>query len=147
MRDVTIVRGQGTPLDRQSYLAHRCQPPHRQPAQRLARCNLGHQDALDHPLPSLALLLVLIAAALAWNHFGNLHTLTLPGSAPILGGVLAGATIGVVAALMGVAGGELLIPTIVGGGGLLLGAVPNALLIPLLIALVLASAIKVWRHN
>src|SRR5215203_6756998 len=32
-------------------------------------------------------------------------------------------------------------------GGLLLGAVPEAVLIPLLVALLLASAIKVWRHN
>jgi uncharacterized membrane protein YfcA len=117
-------------------------------------------------------------------------------------GVVAGAAIGVVAALMGVAGGELLIPTIVllfavdiktagslsltvslptmfvafarysrdnsfrvlranhgfvlamaGGsvvgtvlGGLMLGVVPEAVLVPLLVALLLASSVKVWRH-
>jgi uncharacterized protein len=37
----------------------------------------------------------------------------LAGSAPIVVGVAAGAAIGVVAALLGVAGGELLIPTFV----------------------------------
>ncbi|MEV6273368.1 sulfite exporter TauE/SafE family protein [Kribbella sp. NPDC051936] len=61
----------------------------------------------------LAALLVLIAAALAWSHFGNLGSLDLsPGLRTVLG-VVAGVAIGVVAALMGVAGGELLIPTIV----------------------------------
>jgi uncharacterized protein len=33
------------------------------------------------------------------------------------------------------------------GGGFLLGAVPSVVLIPLLIALLLASAAKVWRHK
>jgi uncharacterized membrane protein YfcA len=32
-------------------------------------------------------------------------------------------------------------------GGLLLGAVTEAVLIPLLVARLLASAIKIWRHN
>jgi uncharacterized membrane protein YfcA len=32
-------------------------------------------------------------------------------------------------------------------GGLLLGAVPEDALIPLLVALLLASAVKVWRHD
>jgi len=32
-------------------------------------------------------------------------------------------------------------------GGLLLGVVPEAVLIPLLAALLIASAIRVWRHN
>jgi uncharacterized membrane protein YfcA len=32
-------------------------------------------------------------------------------------------------------------------GGLFLGLVPNAVLLPLLVALLLASAIKVWRHE
>lgn len=135
--------------------------------------------------------------------FGNAEPLNLtPGARTVLAGI-AGAGIGIVAALMGVAGGELLIPTIVllfavnikiagslslavslptmlvafarysrdnsfavlaanktfvvamsaGSitgtliGGLLLGVVPEALLIPLLVALLLASAIKVWRHT
>jgi uncharacterized protein len=32
-------------------------------------------------------------------------------------------------------------------GGLLLGAVPEAVLIPLLVALLLVSSVKVWRHD
>ena len=32
-------------------------------------------------------------------------------------------------------------------GGLLLGAVPEAVLVPLVVALLLVSAVKVWRHE
>lgn len=151
----------------------------------------------------LALLLVLIAAALAVGHLGHVGTLELPTVARVCAAVVAGVGIGIVAALMGVAGGELLIPTIVlllgvdikvagslslmvslptilvafarysrdqsfqilrgntrfvlvmaGGsiagtivGGLLLGVVPSAALIPILTALMLISAFKVWRHR
>ena len=151
----------------------------------------------------LAVLLVVIAAALAWSHFGDLGGLGLSTGWRTIAGVLAGVVIGVVAALMGVAGGELLIPTIVllwgvdikiagtlalavslptmlvaftrysqdssfrvlaantwfvlamsagsvaGAliGGLLLGVVPSAVLIPLLVLLLLASSVKVWRHE
>jgi uncharacterized protein len=151
----------------------------------------------------LAVLLVLIAIALAWNHFGDLNPLELHPLPRTLLGLAAGVGIGIVAALMGVAGGELLIPTIVllfavdikiagslalaislptmlvafarysrdrsfavlratkgfvlamatGSiigtilGGLLLGAVPDGVLIPLLVALLIASAVKVWRHD
>ena len=62
----------------------------------------------------LAALLVLMAAALVWTHLSPAsHSLNLP--APVLAvlGLVAGFAIGVVAAVMGVAGGELLIPTIV----------------------------------
>jgi len=65
------------------------------------------------PIGFLAALLVLIAAALAWSHFGHLDLLTIQPVPRAIIGVLAGVGIGVVAALMGVAGGELLIPTIV----------------------------------
>ncbi len=151
----------------------------------------------------LAALLVLIAGALAANHLGTLPTLNLPATSRVLAGLVAGAAIGVVAALMGVAGGELLIPTIVllyaidiktagslslavslptmlaafarysrdssftvlaantrfltvmaaGSvtgtiiGGQLLGIAPTAVLIPLLVALLLASSVKVWNHR
>ena len=61
----------------------------------------------------LAALLVLIAAALAVNHFGPLNPLTLATGPRIFIGVVAGFGIGTVAAIMGVAGGELLIPAIV----------------------------------
>ena len=61
----------------------------------------------------LAALLVLIAAALAANHLGTLTALDLTPAARLVAGLVAGVGIGEVAALMGVAGGELLIPTIV----------------------------------
>jgi uncharacterized protein len=54
-----------------------------------------------------------IAAVLAWSHFCHLDPLTIQPVPRALIGVLAGIGIGVVAVLMGVAGGELLIPTIV----------------------------------
>lgn len=150
----------------------------------------------------LAGLLVLIAVALTWSHFGAASPLRLDPVIQTLPGVAAGFGIGLVAALMGVAGGELLIPTItvlfavdiktagsmslaislptmlvafarytrdtsfavlrantgfvlamatgsIAGtilGGLLLGVVPDTILVPILAALLLAAAIKVWRH-
>jgi uncharacterized membrane protein YfcA len=152
---------------------------------------------------TLAMLLVLIAIALSVNHFGDVAALELEPISRAIAGVIAGFGIGVVAALMGVAGGELLIPTIVllygvdiklagslalavslptmlvafarysrdqsfgvlrangrfviamsagsiAGtivGGLLLGVVPSVVLVPLLVLLLLCSAVKVWRHD
>ncbi|MEY9988948.1 putative membrane protein YfcA [Streptomyces sp. V4I8] len=61
----------------------------------------------------LAALMVLMAAALLVTHTTPLGTLDLPLWAQVPCGVGAGFGIGVVAAIMGVAGGELLIPTIV----------------------------------
>lgn len=61
----------------------------------------------------LAILLVAIAVVFAAEHVGALPTLALPPVAQAVVGVAAGFGIGVVAAIMGVAGGELLIPTIV----------------------------------
>ena len=61
----------------------------------------------------LAALLVLIAIALVWSHFGNINPVLLDPVPRTLLGIAAGVGIGIVAALMGVAGGELLIPTIV----------------------------------
>lgn len=151
----------------------------------------------------IAVLLVIIAGALLFAHD------TVAGSPPFGGweqiavGVVAGFVIGVVASLLGVAGGEFLIPTlvllfgadiklagslsltvsfptmlvgftryssdqsfsvlrknwlflllsaagsIVGTfiGGQLLGVVPNSILLPLLAALLVLSAVKVWRHR
>lgn len=150
----------------------------------------------------LAILLVAMAVVFASEHVGALPTLALPPVAQAVVGVAAGFGIGVVAAIMGVAGGELLIPTIVvlygvdvklagslsllvslptmlvaffrysrdqaftvlgqhpgfiaamaGGsilgtflGALLLGVVSEAFLVPLVVALLLFSAVKVWRH-
>lgn len=151
----------------------------------------------------LAALMVLMAAALLVTHITTLEALALPLWAQVPCGVVAGFGIGVVAAIMGVAGGELLIPTIVlmfavdirtagslsllvslptmlvafarysrdgsfavlgvnvrfslimatgsitGAvlGGLLLGVFPDLILIPALAVILLASAVKLARHN
>lgn len=62
---------------------------------------------------TLALLLVAIAVVLAGTHYAELGSLDIPAGPRAIVGVLAGVLIGMVAAFMGVAGGELLIPTIV----------------------------------
>ena len=151
----------------------------------------------------LAGMLVLIAVALYASHAGIVQPLDLPAAARVPAGVVAGLFIGVVAAVLGVAGGELLIPTIallyavdiktagslslavslptmlvafarysrdgsfavlgdnrrfvvlmasgsVFGtvvGGLTVAVVANSVLIPLLTALLLVSAWKVWGHR
>ncbi|MBN8916357.1 MAG: sulfite exporter TauE/SafE family protein [Rhizobiales bacterium] len=61
----------------------------------------------------LAVLLVLIAVALLFGHGSTTASALLSGPWLIVAGVVAGFAIGVVASLMGVAGGELLIPTLV----------------------------------
>lgn len=61
----------------------------------------------------LAVLLVLIAVTLVLTHLGEVRPTGVEGAWQVVAGVTAGMAIGVVAALMGVAGGELLIPTIV----------------------------------
>lgn len=150
----------------------------------------------------LAVLLIFIAVVFTAERVGTIPTLDLATPVQVVVGVVAGFGIGVVAALMGVAGGELLIPTLVlvfgvdtklagslsllvslptmlvaffrysrdqafgvlaasrgfvvamiGGsvagsvvGGLLLGVVSEAVLVPLLAALLVYSAFKVWRH-
>ena len=152
----------------------------------------------------IAVLLVGIAAVLLFGHdpVATQQPL-LEGAAQVAAGIGAGFVIGVVASLLGVAGGELLIPTlvllfgadiklagslslavslptmlvgftrysrdrsfavlgenrafvlvmalgsIVGTfiGGMLLGVVPSAALLPLLAAILIVSAIKVWLHR
>jgi len=151
----------------------------------------------------IAGLLVVIAFVLLFGHDTASSGAMLTGAAQAIAGVFAGFVIGVFAALMGVAGGELLIPTlvllfgvdiklagslslavslptmivgfarysqdrafgvlgqnrafvlvmaagsIVGSfiGGQLLGRVPSAVLLPLLAAILVASAFKVWQHK
>lgn len=151
----------------------------------------------------LAVLLVLIAGVLLLGHDPSARGALLSGPALTAAGLAAGFGIGAVASLMGVAGGELLIPTLVllfgadvklagslslvvslptmlmgfarysrdrsfavlgrnkgfllwmaaGSilgtflGGLLLGIVPGSVLLPVLAAILLLSAVKVWRHG
>ena len=151
----------------------------------------------------IAVLLVAIAGVLVFAHDAATATPLLIGTTQAIAGVLAGFAIGIVAALLGVAGGELLIPTLVllfgvdiklagslslaislptmmvgftrysrdssfvvlrqnraflfvmalgslAGtfvGGQLLGIVPNRFLLPMLAAILVISAIKVWRHR
>jgi uncharacterized membrane protein YfcA len=151
----------------------------------------------------IAVLLLAIAGVLVFGHDASAGQSLLAGTAQLVAGVVAGFVIGVVASLLGVAGGELLIPTlvllfgadiklagslslavslptmlvgftrysrdrsfsvlghnrafllvmavgsIVGAfiGGLLLGVVPDAVLLPALAVILLVSAVKVWRHG
>lgn len=151
----------------------------------------------------IAVLLVIVAGVLLFAHDTALSAPQFSGWPQIVAGVIAGFIIGIVAALLGVAGGEFLIPTlillfganiklagslslavslptmlvgfarysrdqsfsvlrrhllflfvmaigsIVGTfiGGQLLGLVPNSFLVPLLVALLVISAVKVWRHQ
>jgi uncharacterized membrane protein YfcA len=151
----------------------------------------------------IAVMLVAIAGLLLLGHGeGPAHGPAIDGIALAGVGVVAGFGIGVVAAILGVAGGELLIPTlvllfgadiklagslslvvslptmlagfarysrdrsfgvlrrhrgflllmaagsVVGAfiGGQMLGLVPSSVLLPVLAAILLVSAVKVWRH-
>lgn len=61
----------------------------------------------------IAVLLVLISGALLFGHNFAAGGALLVGNGQLVAGLVAGFLIGVVASLMGVAGGELLIPTLV----------------------------------
>lgn len=158
------------------------------------------QDAL---YKVIAVLMAAIAVILITGHDIGAHQAMLVGGWQILVGVIAGFLIGVASSLLGVAGGELLIPTLIllfgadiklagslslavslptmlvgftrysrdssfsvigrnlgfvavmaaGSlvgtfiGGRLLGIVPSAVLLPLLAAILVISAVKVWRHR
>lgn len=151
----------------------------------------------------IAVLLVAMAAILLFAHGTTAASAVLTGAAQMIAGVVAGFGIGVVASLLGVAGGELLIPTLillfgaeiklagslslavslptmlvgfarysrdqsfsvlasnktfvlimaagslVGAfvGGLLLGVVPQAVVLPALAGILVISAVKIWRHQ
>lgn len=151
----------------------------------------------------IAGMLVAIAVVLVLGHDATAGHAVLSGLAQLVAGVVAGFIVGIVAALLGVAGGELLIPTLVllfgadiklagslslavslptmlvgfmrysrdqsfsvlgrnkafllvmaaGSvigtfvGGLLLGLVPNGVLLPALALILVISAVKVWRHS
>ncbi|MBY5460856.1 sulfite exporter TauE/SafE family protein [Rhizobium leguminosarum] len=151
----------------------------------------------------ISVMLVLIAVVLILGHDTAAGHPLLAGTAQVIAGIAAGFIIGIVAALLGVAGGELLIPMLVllfgadiklAGSlslavslptmlvgftrysrdqsfsvlgrnkvflvtmavgsivgtfieGLLLGIVPNGLLLPLLAVILIVSAWKVWYHK
>jgi uncharacterized protein len=151
----------------------------------------------------IAVLLVIIAAVLLFARDAVVGSPLLAGWTQFVVGILAGFVIGVVASLLGVAGGEFLIPTLVllfgtdvklagslslvlsiptmlvgftrysrdesfsvlrknwlfllvmaAGpilgtfiGGLLLGVIPNSILLPFLAALLVISSVKMWRHK
>lgn len=61
----------------------------------------------------IAALLIVIAAVLVFGHDASVGRAPLTGTAQMAVGVVAGFAIGVVASFLGVAGGELLIPTLV----------------------------------
>jgi len=151
----------------------------------------------------LSVLLLFIAVVLMFGYHRYASHALLTGWSQLIAGVITGFGIGVFAALMGVAGGELLIPTLillfgvniklagslslavslptmivgftrysrdssfivlkqnwrfvvvmaVGSligaaiGGRLLGVVPATVLLPILSAVLLISAVKVWQHQ
>ena len=152
----------------------------------------------------IAVLLLLIAGMLLFAHGNEAATPpALTGASLIVAGIAAGFAIGIVASLLGVAGGEFLIPTLIllfgtdvklagslslavslptmlvgfarysrdqsfsvlrancqfmlamaiGSitgtfiGGLLLGVVPNSILLPGLAVILVISAVRIWRHE
>lgn len=85
----------------------------------------------------IAVLLVFIAVILLIGHDSSSYQLSINGWALIFTGAMAGFGIGVVASLLGVAGGELLIPTIVilfGADLKLAGSLSLAVSLPTMIA-------------
>jgi uncharacterized protein len=151
----------------------------------------------------IAVLLLMIAGILVLAHDTTTAPPAFTGSLQIAAGIVAGFVIGVIASVLGVAGGEFLIPTLVllfgaeiklagslslavslptmlvgfarysrdqsfqvlrqnwtfllimaiGSmvgtfiGGRLLGVVPTYVLLPMLAAILVISAMKVWRHK
>ena len=187
-----------------STMADYRQPAGRKSVRRYAGAEWATRLKSETLYKVIAILLVVIAGVLLFAH-GTDTTVAPPftGWIQIVAGVVAGFIIGVIAALLGVAGGEFLIPTlvllfgvdiklagslslavslptmlvgfarysrdqnfavlgqnwmfllvmaagsIVGTfiGGRLLGIVPTSILLPLLAAVLVISAVKVWRHK
>lgn len=102
----------------------------------------------------ISIMLVAIAGVLLFAHGVHSSGALLQGPAQIAAGVLAGFVIGVVAAVMGVAGGELLIPTLIllfGADIKLAGSLSVAISLPTMIVGFVRysrdSAFEVLRHN
>lgn len=102
----------------------------------------------------ISILLVAIAAILLFTHGVKSEGPLLDGWPRVLAGLVAGFVIGVVAAVMGVAGGELLIPSLIllfGADIKLAGSLSVAISLPTMIVGFVrysrASAFEVLRHN
>jgi hypothetical protein len=89
------------------------QPTVRESAWRLVRAGWATRLASQSLYRVIAILLLGIAGVLLLGHDVATSGAMLTGAAQAIAGVVAGFAIGVVAALLGVAGGELLIPTLV----------------------------------
>lgn len=149
---------------------------------------------------AIAVLLLVTAVLLVAGGDPELRHMPVDGTVRVVAGVAAGFAIGLAVAMMGVAGGELLVPTLVllfslpvklagsvalvialptilvgfardntigvirdnapflgvmvaGSitgtfiGGQLLGILPSVVLLPLLGLILVASAVKIWRHS
>ena len=79
----------------------------------MVRRGLGNAARSQTLYRVIAVLLVLIAVVLLFAHDTARSGALLTGAAQMVVGAFAGSAIGIVAALLGVAGGELLIPTLV----------------------------------
>lgn len=85
----------------------------------------------------IAAMLVVIAAVLLFGHDAGADALPFTGTALMVAGIVAGFLIGIVASLLGVAGGELLIPTLVllfGADIKLAGSLSLAVSLPTMLA-------------
>lgn len=101
----------------------------------------------------ISLMLVAIAAVLLLAHEVHAQEAVLHGPAQVVAGLVAGFVIGVVAAVMGVAGGELLIPTLIllfGADIKLAGSLSVAISLPTMIVGFVRysrdSAFEVLKH-
>ncbi len=102
----------------------------------------------------IAVLLVGIAIVLLAAHNPTASTQPLlTGTLQTLAGIGAGFVIGVIAAFLGVAHPRFVLAMALGSvagtfiGGLLLGVVPAALLLPVLATILVLSAVKLWWHR
>lgn len=102
----------------------------------------------------ISIMLLAIAAVLLFAHGVHSDGALLHGPSQLVAGLLAGFVIGVVAAVMGVAGGELLIPTLVllfGADIKLAGSLSVAISLPTMVVGFVRfsrdSAFEVLRHN
>ena len=102
----------------------------------------------------ISVMLLAIAAVLLFAHEVHSNGAMLQGAAQVVVGLLAGFVIGVVAAVMGVAGGELLIPTLIllfGADIKLAGSLSVAISLPTMIVGFIRyareSAFEVLKQN